>query len=110
MNCCNFQCRATTDHLARKTNYRSTHPWSSRPSRVRDHNNEITQKQGMNLCELLDGRDRFIVCGDSLHRISNDSLQNLLLYSNKKEDAPIITDVYPPVRLCRNARSLDPSI
>ena len=26
---------------------------------VRDHNNEITQKQGMDLCALLDGRDRF---------------------------------------------------
>ena len=26
---------------------------------VRDHNNEITQKQGMELCALLDGRDRF---------------------------------------------------
>ena len=26
---------------------------------VRDHNNEITQKQGMTLCELLDGRDKF---------------------------------------------------
>ena len=26
---------------------------------VRDHNDEITQKQGMDLCELLDGRDRF---------------------------------------------------
>ncbi|MEC7985879.1 MAG: hypothetical protein VX278_11995 [Myxococcota bacterium] len=26
---------------------------------VRDHNTEITQKQGMELCELLDGRDRF---------------------------------------------------
>ena len=26
---------------------------------VRDHNTEITQKQGMELCALLDGRDRF---------------------------------------------------
>ena len=26
---------------------------------VRDHNAEITQKQGMELCVLLDGRDRF---------------------------------------------------
>jgi len=26
---------------------------------VRDHSTEITQKQGMKLCELLDGRDRF---------------------------------------------------
>ncbi len=26
---------------------------------VRDHNNEITQRKGMKLCELLDGRDRF---------------------------------------------------
>ena len=26
---------------------------------VRDHNNEINQKQGQKLCEILDGRDRF---------------------------------------------------
>ena len=26
---------------------------------VRDHNNEINQKQGKKLCEILDGRDRF---------------------------------------------------
>jgi hypothetical protein len=26
---------------------------------VRDHNTEVTQKQGMELCALLDGRDRF---------------------------------------------------
>ena len=26
---------------------------------VRDHNHEITQKQGKALCELLDGRDKF---------------------------------------------------
>ena len=29
---------------------------------VRDHNNEINQKQGQKLCEILDGRDCFIVC------------------------------------------------
>ena len=26
---------------------------------VREHNNEINQKQGQKLCEILDGRDRF---------------------------------------------------
>ena len=38
---------------------------------VRDHNTEITQKQGMSLCELLDGRDR----GYCARRLSSPHLK-----------------------------------
>ena len=38
---------------------------------VRDHNTEITQKQGMSLCEILDGRDR----GYCARRLSSPHLK-----------------------------------